>query len=251
MASAGSAAEPASSSSASRKPAYWMLKPASEGPMKAAIELPSEKVAKFFVRSADVERADEVVHRDVEEDVPEADERAAREQRWRSDRIERGDRERRAPWWCRPTSIGVAHAEAVRDSSRVHREDQRKARRTAPRAGRRRRSPRRGRARRARASPCCRAGRSTCSTDSEHDEVERQRAFSHAGHDSRWRDEYTERMRNASRAQRSMSLRQRQEIQEMLWRRDRRPMPANTQRNAAPARPAATAGWSARSTATR
>src|SRR5262245_42564715 len=52
MASAGSAADVARSRRAELKPAYSMLKPASEGPMKAAIELPSEKVAKFFVRSA-------------------------------------------------------------------------------------------------------------------------------------------------------------------------------------------------------
>ena len=97
--------------------------------MKAAIELPSEKVAKLRVRSRGAERADEVVDRDVEEDVAEADQRGAGEeapQRGKQRRTGERDRHDRAAEEHR-----IAHAEAVGDPSRVHREQQRKASRTA------------------------------------------------------------------------------------------------------------------------
>jgi hypothetical protein len=156
----------------------------------------------------------------VKKDVSQTHERRAGEQnreRWKERGHRERERHRRAAEEHR-----VAHAEAVGDPSRVHREDERKGRiqraQQTDGEGARAEIERIERERHLAAALGDRREHRR-----SHDEVQRQPGRSpmqdtilDGG------DEYTERIRNASRAKRSLSLRKRPEIQEMPRRGHRR-----------------------------
>jgi len=107
-----------------------MENPASDGPMKAEIEAPSAKVAKLRCASfACAVRADEVVDRDVEEDVAQAT-RVAHAMSAGNPLPASGTSRPRASITAPPT-MGFVTPIPIRDPSRVDSEHQREGAKSA------------------------------------------------------------------------------------------------------------------------
>ena len=135
-----------------------MAKPASDGPMNAAIALPRAKVEKLRVRSASAPSEPTRLWIETWKKMCPADQRRADEEP-----VDLRNREReREPGRHRERAAndGNANAEAVRNPAGLHREKEREVANSAastPTAARRRRAP----AHRAKSRPCCRAVRSS------------------------------------------------------------------------------------------